>query len=86
MEKQSFPKGNVAAHWMSDSGLFCVQVVEIAENEVQQLTGGIFAVKVTFRDPNDDATISVMLPDNVAAEVAELVDKATEACTQLNGR
>lgn len=39
MEK-GFPKLNVAAQWKSDCDLFTVQIVEIAENAMQQMFGG----------------------------------------------
>lgn len=84
MEKLDHPKFNVAAQWLHSSGIMCVQVVEIAENKLQQLLGGTYAIRVCMLNGDGDAGMAFTVKPQMAKELCELIDTATASLATSN--
>lgn len=87
MNNQPFlPKFNVASQWVSSSGLFAVQLVELADSPIEQLLGGTFAFRVCLMDPKQGQTCAFTINQATALELRDYLNLALESHDRLSGK
>jgi hypothetical protein len=83
-DSPSIPRFNVASQWVSSSGLFAVQLVELAATPVEQLLGGTFAIRVCLMDHGQQQTCAFTVNRATAEELGEYVRLAIESHDRLS--
>jgi hypothetical protein len=80
------PKFNVASQWVSSSGVFAVQLVELSDSPVEMLLGGTFAIRVCLMNQGQKETVAFTINRTTAQDSAITSAWPSRAMTTSAGK
>jgi hypothetical protein len=86
MEQKDFPRFHVAREWFAADNMVCVQLVEVAFDLKEQLTGGRYAVRLKMADTSGDTTVGLVTGTKVAEELIGALSRAMEYHEELTAQ
>lgn len=85
MENTDFPKVHVIEEWFAGDSMLCVQLVEIALNRKQQLSGAQHGIGLRLADPDGERTVGLIVSPHLAMEMCAALEQALERHDKLTG-
>jgi hypothetical protein len=86
MENSEFPRFHVLDEWFGADNAVCVQLVEVARDRKEQLSGGLTGLHLRFADTRGDTTVGLFISPAVGVELAAAIGAALQRHERLSGK
>lgn len=83
MENTDFPKFHVVDEWFVADNLVCVQLVEVALNRREQLSGARVGIGLHIAGHGGEETLGMVFSPHVGTEMCAALERALKRHEQL---